>query len=66
MYISNYGKLSRKKQELIKLFQEEQIAYYVFEESVTWTNLGDLSNRNRSIDDLKKQFIKCNSDCLAI
>lgn len=65
VYISNYGKLSRKMEELTELFKEEQIMYYVFKEPVTWVDLGDLSNRNRSVQELKEQFLKCNSDCLS-
>lgn len=65
MYISNYGILSRKKTQLIDLLEEKGVKYFIFDEEVTWRDMGNIENRGKNESELHKQFVRCNSDCLS-
>lgn len=66
VYISNYGKLSRRKDELIDIFKEENIEHYITKEEVLWSNCGTLDQKKRTEQELERQFEKCASDCLSL
>ena len=65
IYISNYGKVSRKKEELIEILSENNINYTV-KEDFLWRDYGNLINRNRKNKKLKKQYLNCKIMCTSI
>lgn len=53
--------------ELAKLFDERKIKYRLLKKDGTeWVDYGDLSCRNRSKEELVKQFKKCKIDCRSL
>ena len=65
VYISNYGKiLSRRIDELIKLFTEEEIRYeYGLKPDDVWFDLGKVKDRKDSMETKKKKFRACGLAC---
>lgn len=63
VFISNYGKTSRKKDELIKELKDNNIKYQLGNEEFKWRDYGNLECRNRNKKDLAKQFYQCNMIC---
>lgn len=63
VFISNYGKISSKKDELIKQLKDNNIKYELRAEDFLWRDYGDLECRNRSEKELKKQFLNCEIMC---
>lgn len=61
--ISDYGALSGKMTELIKLFDERKIRYRVMEMTGIWYDFGELHCRMRGEEELKRQFQSCASGC---
>ena len=66
VYISNYGKISKKKDELIKQLQDNNIRYVLEDAANEWRDYGDLTCRNRDKNSLKKQFLNCDIMCNSI
>ena len=66
VFISNYGKNSSKKEELINQLKENNIKYILGKEDTLWRNYGDLEKRNRKEKELKKQFLNCKIMCTSI
>ena len=66
VFISNYGKISRKKDELIKQLEENNIKYEIKNEDYLWDDYGDLECRNRNKFALKKQFLDCKVTCTSL
>lgn len=58
--ISNYGKLSKKLDELVEVLKKEGISYSLPIMNA-WMDMGDLSCRNRSDDQCQKIFNDCNT-----
>lgn len=66
VFISDYGKISRKKDELIKLLKTNNIRYILGNKDFMWRDYGDLECRNRKKSQLKKQFLNCEIMCTSI
>ncbi len=64
--ISCYGKLSRKTGELEQLLSDHHIRYQINKEEFYWETHGDVSPRNRSSRELKRQFLECSTLCRSI
>ena len=63
--ISNYGKVSRNYNNLIKLLRKNKINF-VTNKNLEWTPQGDCSYRNRSYKELKNILKVCRSDCISV
>ena len=66
VYISDYGKISRKKDGLIQQLEKNNIKYYSSKIDTKWRDYGNLECRNRTEKELKKQFLNCNIMCTSI
>ena len=66
IYISNYGKISRMKEELINQLNDNKIKYSLCDEDYMWRDYGDMKCRNRNKKELKKQFYNCYIMCTSI
>ena len=66
VYISNYGKVSYKKDDLINQLESNSIKYRVSNEESLWRDYGNLERRNRNIKELRKQFLNCEMMCNSI
>lgn len=66
VYISDYGLISRKKNELINQLKNNNIKYIVPDEDRMWRDYGNLECRNRSEKELCNQFINCRIMCNSI
>ena len=66
VFISNYGKISNKKDELIKQLETNNIKYTLGNEEALWRDYGNLECRNRSNKQLIKQFLNCKIMCNSI
>jgi len=66
VYISNYGKNSRKRDELIEQLKQNNIAYILGSEDYIWRDYGNLECRNRKENELRKQFLECKILCKSI
>lgn len=66
VYISNYGKVSYKKEDLIKQLKSNNIKYILSKEDNLWRDYGNLECRNRKPKELKKQFLNCEIMCNSI
>lgn len=64
--ISNYGKYSKKKEELINLLEKENINFNLVDSSRVWYDYGILENKNRKEEEVKQQFLDCNTHCKSI
>lgn len=64
--VSDYGKISSKKDELEMFCKKNNINYYIKKEDLQWGYVGDMTSRERSNKQLKKQFRKCNNYCRSI
>lgn len=64
--ISNYGKHSYKKEELINLLKNENIRYKIEDNYIAWYDFGTLENKNRNTNILKQQFAACDRHCKSI
>ena len=58
VHMSNYGQVSRKKDELIRIFRENGINYYLhdYEE---WYDVGNLEKRPYLVDQAKEIYNRC-------
>lgn len=66
VFISNYGINSKKKDELIKELEKNNIEYKLSSIEKLWRDYGNLENRNRKEKELKKQFLNCEIMCTSI
>lgn len=66
VFISNYGEISNKKNELINQLKSNNIKYILSNEEKLWRDYGDLEYRNRNKKSLKKQFLNCEIMCNSI
>lgn len=66
VFISNYGKISYKKEELINQLENNNIKYILSDEEKLWRNYGNFECRDRSKRELKKQFLNCEMMCNSI
>ena len=64
--ISDYGKISYKKDELIEMLKKEKINYKINSAYRVWYDYGSLENKNKSKKSLKRQFSKCDIYCKSI
>ncbi len=64
--ISDYGKISRNKEKLVKYCVDNQINFYLKNEDLFWGLVGDMKKRGRTTKQLKTQFMKCNNMCRSI
>lgn len=64
--ISDYGKVSRKKEDLQYFCKKNQIKYHLKNEDLKWGYVGDMNSRNRTSKELQKQFRNCNNFCRSI
>lgn len=64
--ISDYGKLSRKKYELMDLCKKNDINFHLKNEDLCWGDVGDMEPRKRTSGQLSRQFKKCNNYCRSI
>lgn len=60
--ISDYGQMSRNKDALIKMCEENNIAYYI-NFIPLWISFGNLDHRKRTTDELRIQFQRCGNVC---
>lgn len=63
--ISNYGKLSIKKEELIRKCMEHSINCEVSDNDVFY-DTGNMIKRGRSLEELQKVFDDCNTQCRSL
>ena len=63
LYISNYGQLSTKLNEIKILCNEKGIALKIADENSEWISAGDISKRGRSRKELELQFKNCGLSC---
>lgn len=61
--ISDYGELSRRKAALVEKLQYYGISFEVRYSDGHWQDFGDLQPRNRSGEELSKQFQNCKTQC---
>ena len=66
VYISDYGEISIKKDELVNQLKSNNIRCELKNEKSKWRDYGDLECRNRTKRKLKKQFSKCEINCSSI
>ena len=66
VYISDYGIISIKKDELINQLNKNNIKYELKNENSKWRDYGNLECRNRTKKELKKQFSKCGINCSSL
>ena len=66
VFISNYGDISNKKNELINQLKSNNIKYILSDEEKLWRDYGNLEYRNRNKKSLKKQFLNCKIMCNSI
>lgn len=64
--ISDYGKISRRKEELKAFCIEHKINFHLKDEDLVWGYVGDMNPRNRSVKQLQQQFVKCKNQCRSI
>ena len=57
--ISNYGKLSTKKQELISMLTEYNIPYIMLQENAEWYKFGPPKKHNRALNENDDIFKSC-------
>lgn len=65
IYISNYGELSRKKQQLFDMCCKYLVNCEISENNVFY-DTGNMIKRNRSIEELQKVFERCNTQCRSL
>lgn len=58
VHLSNYGSVSKKIDELTKIFKANNINYYRHD-YLQWVDIGGLENRNYSNEKLKEVFALC-------
>lgn len=63
LYISNYGQLSTKLNEIKALCSEKGIALKIADENSEWISAGDITKRGRSREELELQFKNCGLSC---
>lgn len=63
--ISDYGKLSRNKDKLIEWCCEHNITCVV-DENKFFYDTGDMNKRNRDLQELKKVFADCSTQCRSL
>lgn len=63
--ISNYGKISRNYDNLIRQLRNNRIRFYS-DRNLEWTPQGDFSYRGKSQKELEKILRICKSDCISI
>ena len=58
VHMSDYGKVSRKKDELVRVFRKNSINFYLhdYEE---WYDVGSLEKRSYSVDQAQELFNRC-------
>lgn len=63
--ISNYGGVSRKKDELVEFLKKNNIRYAISEEEASWQNIlaEDMKPKKRTSKELQKQFKRCRMPC---
>ncbi len=61
-YISNYGELSNKKDEIIQLLEELDIGYHC-PNDMKWYDSYVLEYRNKTEEELEFTFQHCDNDC---
>ena len=66
VYISDYGEISIKKDELVNQLSNNNIKYQLKKDGSKWRDYGNLECRNRTKRELKKQFSKCEINCSSI
>ena len=64
--ISDYGKLSRKKYELVDWCKKNNINFHLKNEDLHWGYVGDMQPRKRTEKELHMQFRHCNNYCRSI
>ena len=63
LHISDYGKYSRKKEELVMTCKENGIHYYMHEYN-EWRDMGNISKRNLTMEKVKGIYMTCdNANC---
>ena len=62
--ISDYGKLSRKKDELVNILEKNGLNYKVRTEELCWIDYGDIENYGNK--NINKQFYYCDNRCKSI
>lgn len=63
LYISNYGQLSTKLEEIKVLCDKKNIELKIADENSEWISAGDLNKRGRSNKELEAQFKNCGLSC---
>ena len=66
VYISDYGLVSGKKNELINQLKCNNIKYIISDEERMWRDYGNLECRNRNEKELRNQFSNCPIMCNSI
>lgn len=64
--ISNYGDRSWKANELKEQLKKNNIVYYTQDERIFWTQQANVSNRQRTVDELKNVYKLCTIDCISM
>ena len=64
--ISDYGKLSCKKEELMNTLNSNNIKYDIRGLDLNWRDYGDIIDHKRTNKELKTQMSKCNIICYSI
>lgn len=64
--ISDYGKLSRNRDNLINWCKKNKVKYHLKSEDLEWGYIGDMQPRKRTPKMLQKQFRNCNNYCRSI
>lgn len=63
VFISNYGNVSFKRDELINQLKNDNIKYTLGDKELTWADFGNLECRNKKQKQLKKQYTSCRMMC---
>lgn len=66
IFISNYGDISNKKDKLINDLAKNNINYILGDKDFLWRDYGNFECRNRSKNQLKKQFLNCQVVCRSL
>lgn len=66
VHMSNYGKLSKKIPELKERFAKNNVVYRELFLDSDWIDPGNEKKRGRSVDELKRQFANCATECRGI
>jgi hypothetical protein len=64
--LSNYGELSRRNEELIRVFQDNKIKYKKYRNQKWYKAHFIIDGENRSDEETERVFQDCNAKCLSV